>query len=448
MLKIAKVQRNSIAKSYGLEAGDEILSFDGFACEDELDYLYYLETSTFCMEVRDHRTGAISTLQIDKEEGQDIGLTFVKQEKIKTCHNRCVFCFVDQMPKGMRESLYVKDDDYSMSFACGNFVTLTNVNDECLERIIRLQLSPLYVSVHTLNPELRVKLLRNRFAGKIVEQIDKLVKGGIELHCQAVIVPNENDGEELAYTARELFKYYPAVKDVACVPTGLTKYRQGLTPIPDVDKEYSEKLLDLVDSLNQEFGVNFLLPADEYFVKAEREVKPAEFYGDFAQIENGIGLTAQFLSQADERLRELTQKGGGRYALKRKKHSLIVCGVSAGKTLKNLVERCNTTIENLRVELLPVENEFFGKTVTCTGLLTGQDVDGALSAYFEQGGLADEILLASNTLKEFEDVFLCGMTLKQLQKKWKKKKIRVNREGGAGLINILADGEEKKTRRR
>ena len=149
-------------------------------------------------------------------------MEFAKNDKIRTCHNRCVFCFVDQMPKGMRESLYVKDDDYNMSFSCGNFVTLTNLSDEGLERIIRLKLSPLYVSVHTMNPELRAKLLRNRFAGKIVEQIKRLAEGGIELHCQAVLVPGENDGEELAYTARELFKYYPTVRDLACVPTGLT----------------------------------------------------------------------------------------------------------------------------------------------------------------------------------------------------------------------------------
>lgn len=444
MLKIAKVQRKSIAANLGLEAGDEILSFDTFACEDELDYLYYLETTSFSMEVRDHRTGAISTVQVEKEEGEDIGLTFEKQEKIKTCHNRCLFCFVDQMPKGMRESLYIKDDDYAMSFTCGNFVTLTNVDDACLQRIIRLKLSPLYVSVHTMNPALRVKLLRNRFAGKIVEQIDALAKAGIELHCQAVIVPNENDGEELAYTARELFKYYPTVRDIACVPTGLTKYRDGLYQIPDVDKAYSEKLLNLVDELNAEFGVNFLLPADEYFVKAERETKPTEFYGDFSQIENGIGLTTQFLSSAQARLQEILANGGGRYALKRKKTCLILCGVSAGKTLKNLIETCNSRIENLAVKLLPIENHFFGHTVTCTGLLTGQDMDAALQSYFENGGEADEIIIAGNTMKEFEDVFLCGMTLKQLKAKYKRKKILVNRNGGAGLMDILVGRTDKR----
>ena len=433
MLKIAKVKRNSIAKDLGLEVGDEILSFDGLPCEDELDYLYYLETDGFSMVVKDHRTGAEMAVEIEKDEGEDLGLTFEKNEKIRTCHNRCVFCFVDQMPGGMRESLYVKDDDYSMSFTCGNFVTLTNLSDEGLERIVRLKLSPLYISVHTTNPELRVKLLRNRFAGKIGEQIKRLAEGGIEMHCQAVIVPNENDGEELARTARELFAYYPSVRDLACVPTGITKYRDGLTHIPDVDKAYSEKLLDLVDSLNAEFGVNFLLPADEYFVKAKRPFKPVEFYGDFSQIENGIGMTAKFLAEAQAELFPCE--------LKSPKKSLIVCGVSAAKTLKSLIEACNREIKGLQAELLPIENDFFGHTVTCTGLLTGRDIAAAIENYRKQKGEFDEVVLAKDTLKEFEDVFLCGMTLGEMKERLRFEKIRVNRDGGAGLVRLL--GYEK-----
>ncbi len=436
MLKIAKVKRNSIAKELGLEVGDEILSFDNLPCEDELDYLYYLETDGFSMLVKDHRTGEETLVEIEKDEGEDLGLTFEKNEKIRTCHNRCVFCFVDQMPRGMRESLYVKDDDYAMSFTCGNFVTLTNLSDEGLERIIRLKLSPLYISVHTTNPNLRVKLLRNRFAGKIGEQIRRLAKGGIEMHCQAVIVPNENDGEELARTARELFAYYPTVRDLACVPTGITKYRDGLTDIPDVGKEYSEKLLDLVDSLNAEFGVDFLLPADEYFVKAERPFKNKEFYGDFSQIENGIGMTTKFLCEAEAELVPCT--------LKKPKKTLIVCGVSAAKTLKGLVEDCNREIKGLQAELLPIENDFFGHTVTCTGLLTGKDITAALEKYREEKGKFDEVLLAKDTLKEFEDVFLCGMTLSELKERLRFENIRLNRDGGAGLVRLLMSKKQSK----
>ncbi len=442
MLKITKVKRNSIAKELGLEVGDEIIAFDGYPCEDELDYLYYVETDSFTMTVRDKRGAGEATVEVEKEEGEDLGLEFEKNTCLRTCHNRCVFCFVDQMPKGMRESLYVKDDDYGMSFSCGNFVTLTNLTDEGLDRIIRLHLSPLYISVHTLNPDLRVKLLRNRHAGKIVEQIKKLAEGGIEMHCQAVLVPNENDGDELIYTARELFKYYPLVRDVACVPTGITKYREGLHPIPDVDKAYSEKLLDTVDMLNKEFGVNFLLPADEYFIKAERPFKDASFYGDFEQIENGIGMTAKFLQEADEAFSTLiTQNGQGRYALKTPKRSVIISGVSAAKTLQNLADKCNKAIDGLRAEVLAIENDFFGHTVTCTGLLTGTDILRALQTLRAETGAFDEVLLASNTMKEFEEVFLCGMTLDELKEKLGFENIKVNYDGGYGLIEILAENK-------
>ncbi|MBE7084934.1 MAG: DUF512 domain-containing protein [Clostridiales bacterium] len=433
MLKITKVQKKSIAKSLGLEVGDIVTAFDNYACVDELDYLYYVEKSSFVMTVKDFRTGEEKSLSVQKEEYEDLGLEFEKSQKIRTCHNRCVFCFVDQMPKNMRESLYVKDDDYTMSFECGNFVTLTNVSNEELERIVRLQLSPLYVSVHTTNPELRVKLLRNRHAGKILSQIDTLVKGGIEIHCQAVIVPNENDGEELRRTAKELFAYYPNVCDLACVPTGITKYREGLTKIPDIDKAYSEKMLDLIDEINAELGENFLLPADEYFVKAEREMKECAFYGSFEQLENGIGMTSKFLDEANEALS--WQRGK---KLKKEKKSLIVCGVSAEKTLKKLIERCNAEIEGLQATLLPVKNEFFGETVTCTGLLTGVDIVKAVEAYRANGGEVDEILLAGDTLKEGEDVFLCGMTLAEMKKKINFANIRVNRNNGYGLITLLA----------
>ncbi len=432
MLKITKVKRNSIAAELGLEVGDIVTAFDGYPCEDELDYLYYVETDGFTMTVRDHRSGEEHTVEVEKDEGEDLGLSFEKKTAIRTCHNRCVFCFVDQMPRGMRESLYVKDDDYAMSFTCGNFVTLTNLTDEGLERIIRLGLSPLYISVHTTNPTLREKLLRNRFAGKILEQIKKLAQNGVKMHCQAVVVPNENDGKELERTARELFAYYPAVQDLACVPTGITKYRDGLTYIPDIDKEYSEKLLELVDRLNAEFGVNFLLPADEYFVKAERKMKDRAFYGDFEQIENGIGLTTKFLYEAFSALEETDG-----FVRKKAKKFLLVCGVSAAKTLRELVAACNEKLQGVTVELLSVKNDFFGETVTCTGLLTGTDIARAVEEYKSSGGLFDELVLSGNTLKEFEDVFLCGMTLEGLKKRLKTQRIRVNRSGGYGLIEII-----------
>ncbi len=433
MLKVTKVKRGSAAKNAGIEKGDLLLAFDGYPVEDELDVLYVDTLPRFNAIVRDKRSGVERTVEIEKEEDEPFGVEVEKSVSIRTCHNRCVFCFVDQMPKGLRESLYVKDDDYGMSFACGNFVTLTNLSDEGLERIVRLKLSPLYVSVHTMNPDLRIKLLRNRYAGKIVKQIETLAGAGIELHCQAVIVPNENDGEELAYTARELFKYYPYVKDLAVVPTGLTKYRDGLYQINDVDGEYSARFLDLVDSLNREFGVNFVLPADEYFVKAGRQFKEKDFYGEFEQIENGIGMTSKFLSEAEETLGDIEDG----YALKKEKKFLVVSGVSAAEINRSVLKKAMEKIGGLRAEVLPVENDFFGRTVTCTGLLTGADIACAVENYKKRGGTFDELVLPANTMKEFEQVFLCGMMLKELKKRLKCK-ININANGGYGLIEILS----------
>lgn len=420
-----------------MQAGDCIVAFDGYPAVDELDFLFYSEKETFSMTVRDKNSGEEVAVDVEKDADEPLGLTFetVGEPCLRTCHNRCIFCFVDQMPKGMRESLYVKDDDYAMSFTCGNFVTLTNLFADGLERIIRLKLSPLYVSVHTMNPALRVELLRNRFAGKIVEQIDALAKGGIELHCQAVVVPDKNDGEELAYTARKLFAYYPQVKELAVVPTGLTKFRDGLTEIPDVDGAYCERFLARVDELNAEFGVHFIQPADEYFVRAGRAFPPAAFYGDFEQIENGVGMTVKFLGEVEEGLSALRKN----YALKTPKKSLLVCGVSAEKINGEVGKLAERAIENLTVKTLAVENGFFGSTVTCTGLLTGTDMLKAVQKRLQTEPF-DEVILAGNTMKEFEDVFLCGMTLAEFSAGVAPygATVKVNRDGGNGLVQILS----------
>ena len=435
MLKVTKVKRNSILKDFGIEKGDLLVSFDGYPAEDELDLLYYATLERFTLTVQNRRTGERVDVEIEKDEDEPLGVEVEKNTAIRTCQNRCIFCFVDQMPKGMRDSLYIKDDDYGMSFTCGNFVTLTNLSDEGLKRIVRLGLSPLYISVHAVSPDVRVKLLRNRFAGKIADQIKTLAEGGVEMHCQAVIVPNVNDGDELALTARELFKYYPKVKDLAVVPTGLTKYRAGLTQIPDVDGEYSAKFLQLVDDLNAEFGVNFILPADEYFIKAGKKLKNVSFYGDFEQIENGIGMTSKFCFEVQTALDLIDV-----VKLKKPKKSLIVSGVSAAAINAELAKQIQQKVEGLDVDVLAVKNSFFGETVTCTGLLTGQDILAALEEYRARGDSFDEVVLPANTLKEFEDVFLCGMTLAQLKKRLKCKNVRVNKGGGQGLVDILIKG--------
>lgn len=412
MLEIAKA-KGKLAAQYKFKKGDKIIAFDGFTAEDSLDYLFYDSKSSFT--VRLISDGRERTVKVDKAEDESLNLTFKENDKIRTCQNKCIFCFVDQMGEGMRKSLYVKDDDYTMSFMCGNFVTLTNVSDEDIERIIRLHLSPLYVSVHTMDGQLRCKLMGNRFAGKISEQLKKLTDAKITVHCQAVIVPGLNDGENLEYTAKKLFEMYPYVADVAVVPTGLTKHRENLTAISDITADSASAIIDLCDKLNAEFGVNFLLPADEYFVRCGRDFKPADFYGNFSQIENGIGMTSKFISEFTESVYKT--------ALKKRKRVAVVTGVSAVKVIGEMCNLANSNVENLYAFALPVENKFFGSTVTCTGLLTGGDIAAALKCNSDKFDVA---IIPSNTLKEFEDVFLDDMTVKQLKKLLKGKKIVIN----------------------
>ena len=423
MLEIISA-KSRLAKKFNLKKGDVILAFDGIPAEDVLDYIFYDSKPNFVLRVKS-RGGNERDIVIDKDEPESLNLTFKEDTKIKTCHNHCMFCFVDQMGEGMRESLYVKDDDYTMSFMCGNFVTLTNVSDSELDRIIRLHLSPLYVSVHAMGEKLRCELLGNRFAGKICEQLKKLTDAKITVLCQGVIVPDKNDGKQREYTARKLFEMYPYVKDFAVVPTGKTKFREGLAKIPDFTNQNAEDLLDLCEGLNAKFGVNFILPADEYFVRSGREFKPASFYGDFSQIENGIGMTSKFISEFEESLYETSLKSARRVA--------VITGVSAYPTIEKLCSEANSAVKNLHAFALPVENKFFGSSVTCTGLLTGGDIAEELERNRDRYDCA---IVPANTLKEFEDVFLDDMTVRQLKRRVGKK-IIINRSTQDFFKNLI-----------
>lgn len=424
MLEIVSA-KGRLAKKYNIVKGDRILGFDGYPAEDELDYIFYDSKASFEVTLADAE-GNQRKIRVEKPEDESLNLVFKKIDKIRTCHNKCMFCFVDQMGKGMRDSLYVKDDDYVLSFMCGNFVTLTNVSDSDLDRIIRLHLSPLYISVHTTDSDLRCKLMVNRFAGKIVEQLKRLTDAGITIHCQAVIVPELNDGKNLENTARTLFSMHPYIADLAVVPTGLTKFREGLAPIRDFTAEEGKAIIELCDRLNAEFGVNFLLPADEYFIRSGNAFKSIEFYGDFSQIENGIGMTSKFVAEVKESFYK-TQ-------LKKEKRVAVITGVSAYGVISSLCETANSYAVNLKSFALPVENAFFGNTVTCTGLLTGGDIASALEKNYDKFDCA---LISSNTMKEFEDVFLDNMTLKELKLRLKGKKIIVNRTAETFYTNLI-----------
>lgn len=424
MLKIKEVEKNSIGEELGLISGDLVLAFDGHKAVDVLDYLYYDEKESFTLTVR-QTNGDESTCEIEKDEEESLGLTFESDNlDIRTCHNHCIFCFIDQMPCGMRETLYVKDDDYRQSFLCGNFVTLTNLKEEDEERIARLKLSPLYISVHTMNGELRKKMTGNRFADRIGVQLKTFADAGITMHTQIVLARGFNDGKELEFSARELFKLYPNVQTMAVVPVGMTKFRDGLTEIQDIDEAYAKEVISLARGLNSEFGCNFIQLADEFYFRAGLEVEPYEFYGSFPQIENGVGTTAKFLKEIDENLRPS----------KLKKKILLISGTSAGEFIKKQAEKVQSVVKGVEIKVLAVKNEFFGETVNCTGLLTGQDI---LKAICSGGGGYDIVVMPCHVLREKTDLFLDGMTVKELSKK-SGKKIRITSGTGESFVKALS----------
>ena len=332
------------------------------------------------------------------------------------------------MPCGMRPSLYVKDDDYRQSFLCGNFVTLTNITEKDAERIIRLNLSPLYISVQTMNGELRKKMLRNRFADKTIEYIKRFAKAGIEMNTQIVLVKGYNDGKELDYSARELFALYPAVKTMAVVPVGLTKYREGLTKLESLEKNYAISVLNQIKALNKEFKINFIQPADEFYFRAELPVEDYSFYGNFPQIENGVGMTAKFIKEFSDSLSpsEFNKK------------LLVVSGTSAGKFIEGMAEKAVSVIKGVTVKVIAIENRFFGSTVNCTGLLVGNDIADAVNEYIEKTGYDfDCLVLPNNTLKTGTELFLDDTTVSWLKDKIKKDIIITDSTGG-GFFKALS----------
>lgn len=401
MLTVKSVEKNSIAEELGIEAGDVLSTINGKDVEDILDYLYLEGETEFTLEVLSN--GETYTLDVERELDEDIGLTFEEELKIRTCQNKCVFCFVDQMPKGLRDTLYVKDDDYRLSFISGSYVTLTNDSDAEIDRIIALHLSPLYVSVHATDEKVRCELLHNRFAGKLMSQLKKLTAGGIEVHTQVVLCKGLNDGDILHKTIADLYSLYPMVKTLAIVPVGTTRHREGLYSLELFDKESASKVIDEVEPCAKYFfskhGEPFVYLSDEFYCLAGREVPTADFYGAYDQIENGVGLVRKFIEEFNE---EITPNK----AFSNKK-TLLVTGVSFYPTLKKLIESVNCPHE-----ILCVKNDFFGRSVTVAGLLTPTDIIAQMD-----DKKYERIILPSNILKEFGDVFLDGTTLSEFAEK-------------------------------
>ncbi len=411
---ITAVEPGSPAQRCGLEAGDSLCAIDGQPIIDEIDYQALIATSRMKMTLR-RKSGKQETLLIRKDEAEPLGLHFGDSMTLspRTCHNKCMFCFIDQMPKGLRDTLYVKDDDWRYSLMMGNFVTLTNVSDEELDRIIRRKASPLYISVHATDPALRCRMMNNRFAGNLMERLNRLKEAGIRFHCQIVVCPGYNDGEVLLRTLRDLRALAPAALTVAMVPVGLTRFRDGLEPLRPFTGEEAGTLLDLLAPFQQEcrnqMGTPIAFPSDEFYCLCGRTIPNEDWYEGFPQIENGVGL----LRRLEMEMEDAAFFDDEPQAPVPHRHYLIATGVSAAPHIRRLCQRFAP--EGVTVSVLPVINRFFGDTVTVTGLLTGGDVLHALTPENTQG--CDTLLLCAVMLRHERDLFLDDMHIDEFCKR-------------------------------
>ncbi len=436
-IPVAAVTPGSIAHQSGVETGDIITGINGQPVRDILDYRF-LAADEFIVVDIEKPDGERWELEIEKDFYEDIGLDFGAGELsgTRSCSNRCIFCFVEQMPPAMRESLYVKDDDYRLSFLQGNFITLTNLGEKDINRIISQRLSPLYVSVHTTDPPLRQEIMGNPRAGKVLEIIKRLVEAGIEIHAQAVLCPGINDGGELNKTVADLTALWPGVRSLALVPVGLTAFREGLYPLNTYTPERAGNIIHRVEGWQRAClevnGYPTVFASDEFYLLAGEPIPGVDYYADFPQTENGVGLTRLFLDQWNELKPFLPSK------LKNPLDINLVTGKLAETVLRPLVGELNV-IENLNIRLTCVENSFFGKTVTVAGLLTAGDVIVELKREWEANygnkGLPQLVVIPSVMLRADEELFIDDFTLSRMEEELGVPVRAV--EGPEQLFNIL-----------
>ncbi|MBR2303468.1 MAG: DUF512 domain-containing protein [Clostridia bacterium] len=421
MLKILFVDPYSVGAEIGLEAGDAITHFNNEPVVDILDYEYFEGQEEFSLGIL-AKTGENVVVDIEKDVDETLGLTFEDKCYLtpRACRNKCIFCFVDQLPKGMRKSLYFKDDDWRMSFAAGSYVTFTNLTESEINRICTKKFSPLYVSVHATDDVVRRNMLQNQTASSILPLMQKFGDSGVNMHTQIVLCPDVNDKQILQKSLDDLFNMYPKVQTLSVVPVGLTKYRNGLKDLKMVDKQIACEVLDMVEAFAekcyQKTGTHFVYCSDEFYITAERQIPSYEYYENFAQIENGVGMLAKFKREFDEGVQVFLRA-------KNKKFTLAT-GDSAFDFISELT---NTLKEKfgLKADVIQIKNQFFGESVTVSGLLTAPDILYTL----ESQNVGDVLLLPRSLLRETEDVFLDGMTLDEFKKKVGKKVEIVENDG-------------------
>lgn len=434
-VSIIGVAAGSPADKAGIEPGSQLLSIGKHSVEDVLDYRFY------SMEERLKLTvllpdGAKKVYKIRKEEEEDLGLEFETylMSKQTGCKNKCIFCFIDQLPKGMRKTLYFKDDDERLSFLFGNYITLTNLDEEHINRIIKMRISPINISVHTVNPELRIKMMKNPNAGAVLSYLPKLAEAGIFMNVQLVLCPGWNDGEELERSLKELSAYFPQIQSIACVPVGLTKFRDGLEELRSFGKETAGAVIDIIeyysDRFLKEYGERMAYPADEFFLLAERPIPDISYYGELNQLENGVGMSAllsqEFMNAMDEKKGDAAPR-----------ECAVATSVAAYPLLSGLVDEARKKWHNLNCKIIPVSNRYFGEKITVAGLITGCDLLDAL----QENHLPENcrVLFPASMLRAERDVFLDDMTPEEISCKLKVKMVPVENDGYELLSALLEE---------
>lgn len=426
---IKGVEKGSFAEKAGIKPSETLCELNGNEIIDVLDYRFYQNETVLSVKVQS-ADGTVRSVTVKKPEYDELGLEFETylMDKQHSCKNKCIFCFIDQLPKGMRESLYFKDDDSRMSFLFGNYITLTNLTEHEIERIIKLHISPVNVSVHTTDPDLRVKMMGNRFAGEALNSLWRFCEAGIDVNCQLVLVPGYNDGAALEKSLSDLIKY-PSIKSIACVPVGLTGHRDGLCHLEPFDQQTASQVVDITTKFGDEtvktYGERRVFAADEFYLISKRSMPDSTFYGDFLQLENGVGMWAMLENECDEAIDDFEPP-------KVQRKITLATGEAAFPLLSNIVDKVTKKWHNLECEVIPIKNNFFGGKITVTGLLTGTDIIEQLKGR----DLGDELLISSSMLRHERDMFLDSVTVKDVEEALNVK-LRVVDSDGWALMSAL-----------
>ncbi len=432
-VKISGVKKNSLCDVKGIKAGDELLKINGKEIMDVLDFDFYMaeQNVTMTFKCGDRKYKVVKT------KNTDCGLEFETylMDKQQHCKNKCIFCFIDQLPKGLRPSLYFKDDDSRLSFLFGNYITLTNISEHEVERIISMHISPVNVSVHTMNPELRVKMMKNKNAGESLKILKRFADAGIKMNTQLVLCPGINDGDELRRSIEELSALYPSVQSIAAVPVGLTKFREGLEKLEPYNKETAGETIDIIEEYSQkfrkEFGIGLCYPADEFFIKAERELPSADYYDGYPQLDNGVGLVRSFCDDFLDEMGYCNEKSSY-------KKVTLATGADFYPFLDELCKKAEEKY-SIEIQVKKIVNHFFGETITVSGLVTGID----LYEQLKDCDLGEYLLLPSSMISDYtnhtenKNKFLDDMTVEELEERLNTKIVLTNGDGGQVLKDIL-----------